>query len=195
MSYDWEKIFKEKTTKELLEIYTGHSFLPKSVIPFAKKELKKRNFEFEDTDTEWEVWNLTSMIREENRYQSNEILRRLTRNPLFIYIMVGGDFLVTWPKHHFLIWLVAAFVLATGFILISNYEDRKRQKASDKRRKEIAQLTRKLKNEGVLNNRNSISKETNAEAQKYTQRSYLLRSAIIVAVFISIVYHLVPYFH
>ncbi len=193
MSYDWEKIFKDKTTKELHEIYTGQSLLPRSVVPYAKKELKKRNLIFDDKDTEWEVLNLTNMIREENRYQSNEILRRLTRNPLFIYVMVGGDFLVSWPKQHFIIWLVAAFVLSTVFILINNYEDRKMEKKSDSRRKKIAQLTRKLKNEGVLNNKNSISKETNREAQKYTQRTYLLRSAIIVAIFISIVYHLVPY--
>lgn len=193
MSYDWEKIFRDKTTKELHEIYTGQSLLPRSVIPYAKKELKKRNLIFDDKDTEWEVLNLTNMIREENRYQSNEILRRLTSNPLFIYVMVGGDFLISWPKQHFIIWLVAAFVLSTVFILINNYEDRKMEEKSDSRRKKIAQLTRKLKNEGVLNNNNPISKETNREAQKYTQRTYLLRSAIIVAIFISIVYHLVPY--
>ena len=46
MSYNWEKIFEKKSTKELFKIYKGNSFLSKDASIYAKKELEKRNFDF-----------------------------------------------------------------------------------------------------------------------------------------------------
>jgi len=51
MDYNWTEIFKEKSTKELYEIYCGQSFLPLSAVLFAKKELEARNFDFKGFDT------------------------------------------------------------------------------------------------------------------------------------------------
>jgi hypothetical protein len=50
MDYDWQEIFKEKTNKELYDIYCGRSGLPVSAVEFAKIELEKRNFNFENIE-------------------------------------------------------------------------------------------------------------------------------------------------
>ena len=46
MGYDWEKIFKEKNNKELLDIYTGDSLLDYEASMYAGLELKIRNYDF-----------------------------------------------------------------------------------------------------------------------------------------------------
>jgi hypothetical protein len=55
MTYNWEKIFQEKSTKELYSIYSGKSMLPDSAIPFAKRELEERKFDFDDDETNKEI--------------------------------------------------------------------------------------------------------------------------------------------
>lgn len=47
MSYDWEKIFTDKSKDELFEIYSGNSFLPNETIIYAKQELERRGFVFD----------------------------------------------------------------------------------------------------------------------------------------------------
>jgi len=45
MSYNWEKIFKDKTNLELYNIYKGKTHLSGDAIEFAKKELECRNLD------------------------------------------------------------------------------------------------------------------------------------------------------
>jgi hypothetical protein len=49
MDYDWKEILKEKSDRELYDIYCGKSALPVSAVEFAKTELENRKFNFEDT--------------------------------------------------------------------------------------------------------------------------------------------------
>jgi len=44
--YDWETIFKSKTEKELLKIYTGNSHLNFEAQVYAALELKRRDYNF-----------------------------------------------------------------------------------------------------------------------------------------------------
>ena len=70
MSYDWEKIFESKTNKELYEIYSGNSLLPNETTEYAKQELERRNFNFDDIEGYKSAWRLSDLIIEADRAQS-----------------------------------------------------------------------------------------------------------------------------
>lgn len=67
MNYNWKEIFKEKSTKELYEIFCGNSFLPDSSIPFAKTELENRNFDFGDLEYFSNIWHFDALSEEAAR--------------------------------------------------------------------------------------------------------------------------------
>jgi len=48
--YNWQKIFKAKTEKELIQIYSGESSLNFEAEIYAGLELKNRNFDFQTID-------------------------------------------------------------------------------------------------------------------------------------------------
>jgi len=80
MYYNWIEIFKEKSTKELYEIFCGNSLLPNATIPLAKKELERRNFDFISTTVIKDSLKL-SEIEEQLDYLIIE-LNRKPRLPL-----------------------------------------------------------------------------------------------------------------
>jgi len=74
MSYDWEKIFKSKTEKELYQIYTDKVKLNKEAKVFAKQELMLRKFEFDKVDLHKKKWELENLIEEEKDSDTNSLL-------------------------------------------------------------------------------------------------------------------------
>jgi hypothetical protein len=85
MSYNWEQIFKEKSTAELYEIYSGRSFLPIETIDFAKRELENRNFNLglnNNLETEIKL----KAIAEEYVYLTNEIIKKPYRSLSYFLI-------------------------------------------------------------------------------------------------------------
>lgn len=89
MTYDWERIFEEKSDKELYEIYCGNSLLPETTVSYAKNELEKRNFDFNKMELHNEVWKLSS-LEEEIDYLRLEINRRTPASlKSIIFIILG----------------------------------------------------------------------------------------------------------
>jgi len=86
MTYNWEEIFENKSDKELYEIYTGNSLLPEMTIPFAKNELRKRNFDFDNFELHKDEWRLSS-LEEEIFFLKLEI-QRSTPISLKIYTII-----------------------------------------------------------------------------------------------------------
>ena len=73
MGYNWEKIFKSKTDKELYDVFIGKSFLNDQAQKFAEKELKLIGFEFDKINKYKKKWELESLYEDE----------RLEKNPFF----------------------------------------------------------------------------------------------------------------
>ena len=65
MNYNWEKIFKEKSDKELYEIFIGKQKLNEDAKFFAEKELKLRNFDFTNLNKQKKKFELEGLIEEE----------------------------------------------------------------------------------------------------------------------------------
>jgi hypothetical protein len=80
MSYNWEKIFKNKTDKELYEIFLGRKQLGAEAKEFAELELKSRNFNFDNIDSHKKKWTLEKLIEEERNESGTYSLFRWTFN-------------------------------------------------------------------------------------------------------------------
>lgn len=99
MSYNWEKIFKNKTDKELYEIFLGRKQLGTEAKEFAEVELKLRNFNFDNIDSHKNKWTLEKLIEEE-------------RNESGVYSLFQWSFN---SKHH----LMTTIVGTVGFLLMT----------------------------------------------------------------------------
>ncbi len=95
MSYDWEKIFENKTNKEVYEIYSGKSMLPDETEIFARHELERRNFDFNNMEANKSAWELSNLLLEEESAQKvineNKIKIIPYKN---LYIFIPGIFIV-----------------------------------------------------------------------------------------------------
>ena len=94
MSYNWEKIFKNKTDKELYEIFLERKQLGAEAKEFAEVELKSRNFNFDNIDSHKKKWTLEKLIEEERNESGTYSLFRWTSNSKHSLMMaIGGAFL------------------------------------------------------------------------------------------------------
>ena len=94
MSYNWEKIFKNKTDKELYEIFLESKQLGAEAKEFAEVELKSRNFNFDNIDSHKKKWTLEKLIEEERNESGACSLFRWTSNSKHSLMMaIGGAFL------------------------------------------------------------------------------------------------------
>jgi hypothetical protein len=127
MTYNWEEIFKSKSTKELYFIYIGKSFLPNETIAFARKELENRNFDFRDIEYYKKLWEIEN-IDEEIQYSEFNHSFRYFVPPwvmLFIAILCCGIIIyLTWnfdSKALNIFMLPSIIILILGTLLLNNY--------------------------------------------------------------------------
>lgn len=194
MDYNWEEIFKDKSNKELYDIYIGNSTLPKSTIPFAKRELEKRNFDFNDIETNRAAWKLSSLIQEKDFYDSQVSMRKLNFIPLKYYLLtvliLFIVFLFLLPKTHENLYIGFPMLLALSsiFYFSNNYISKKQQEKMDKIQKEkhdlIKKLDIKIENEELLDEESPIVKDIKRERNKNFNRIEIMIYVTIVLTFL-----------
>ena len=193
MEYNWEEIFKDKSNKELYDIYIGNSaFLPKSTIPVAKRELENRNFDFENMEANLAAWKLTRLIQEEEFE-----LQAGKRNTFFIpfkFYLLGISVLILIfffiaPKTHDSIYIgfPMFLTLATIFYFSNNYLFRKEQAKKIKRNNEKLELIKKLEKEELLQKKSPIAKDIEREWKKDSKKSDIMIYVTIGMVLIIII--------
>ena len=70
MGYDWKKICRTKTDKELYLIYLGQKNLCEDAQISAEEELKSRSFDFDNVGKHQKKWELERLIEEERDAKS-----------------------------------------------------------------------------------------------------------------------------
>jgi hypothetical protein len=190
MDYNWEEIFKDKSNKDLYDIYIGNSTLPKSTIPLAKRELENRNFDFEDMETNRAAWKLNNLIQEEDFYESQVSMRKLNFIPLKYYLLtvlvLVIVFLFLVPKTHENLFTGFPMLLAlvSVFYFSNNYISKKQQEKIDKIKNEKHDLIEKLEldfeNEELLDEENPIVKDIKLERNRNFNRIEIMISVTIV---------------
>ncbi len=155
MSYDWEKIFKEKTDKELYRIFIGKEKLNKEAKIFAEKELKTRNFNFKNIEKHKKKWELENLIEEEKTsntysfFSSNEnYFLMMGVFGLFFMLMNVLDFFFNFMNYRtnetgiedrFSFIFIGSVFTIIGFI---GYKNKKRRKKY--RKEKIKDLIREI---------------------------------------------------
>ena len=197
MSYDWEKIFENKTNKELYDIVVGRKVLSKEAVNYAKTELENRNFDFDNMEANKAAWEISSLIEEED-YARLELTGRRAKHisiKLLLLIITGITiiyFIATKFTDFDIPVEMALFSIAisTLFILLNNFQAKKQKQAHNKRIEKIKELKEKLDQENLLTKESTIHKELKRhriEEEKGIKRiSYMMIgiSVIMILVFI-----------
>lgn len=169
MDYNWEEIFKEKSNKDLYNIYIGNSMLPKETISFAKKELEDRHFDFDNMEANKTAWKLSKLIDEDDTYEAGISMRKQIKIPLKLYLLIALGvvllFLFLFPSST-TTGLPIAIIIITGIVLVNNYLYKREQKSVANRRNEILELTEKLEKAGQLKNESPLYKDMVHERKK-----------------------------
>ncbi len=191
MDYDWENIFENKTNKELYDIVVGKVVLSNEAILYARKELERRNFDFDNMEVNNATWRFTNLIEQEHysRYRlknSKQSLRSFKAYLIIIGLSIIGfylldrylDFDLTYEVMLVYIGLVAII------ILINNYSYRSNQRAYDKIASEIEELKNQIDKEDVLSKNSVFLEEVERHRQKEEKANKLWSKIVIITSFI-----------
>jgi len=163
MNYDWEKIFKNKSNRELYDIFIGKKILSKKAVEIAKSELERRKFDFSKVKDYHDVWELGSIISEEEFSEFNDRTTYVSlRNYLFVVIGITlisfllNKYTNTKISTEFILILIG---YSTFAVLLENYTYRRKKRARNNRINRIKELKRNLDNEGLLDKNNPLYEE------------------------------------
>jgi ABC-type multidrug transport system fused ATPase/permease subunit len=128
MYYNWPEIFKEKSDKELYDIYIGRTSLPIEAIELAKAELEKRNFDFDNANNlifEQKYDRIAEEVAEINLYLQRKPKESIKFLLVVCVISLILELIFFWyVKMHLIIAvIVAVFVAVVTLIMhfIKNY--------------------------------------------------------------------------
>ena len=195
MGYNWEKIFQDKTSKELYDIVIGKVVLSKEARQFAKSELERRNFDFKEMEMNKEVWQLSELIDEENELQNKPVYKKvfslLAKIQLYIFLAVGTVIIYFLafefteeivPRETF--WFFIAGVIPL-FVLLEIFLYKRRKNKHRERLKKIKELKNDLDKKGATSKNGLVYKELmihkKQEAERKKIGKYVLIGLIIVA--------------
>ena len=166
MEYDWEKIFENKTNKELYDIVTGKTTLPKETRNIAKQELERRNFDFNNMEANKAAWQVSEIIEEEDIANLGIFVRKAKFIPLRIYILIIIGivifyFLINENAINPMPFNVFIFfnLLATFLVWLNNFMYKKQSEAHIKRIEKLNSLKKELKESNSLKQDSPIQKE------------------------------------
>lgn len=192
MGYDWEKIFKSKTNKELYDIVTGKTVLSKEAEQFAKNELERRHFDFNDMEANKEAWQISKLIEDEEDYAwSKSFPRRV--NYIFLNISLLILPAIAYLYFSALINLPISFVwYVIGFtifllLLMDIFIYKKQKRAHLERINKIKEMKEKLEQEGLLSQDSPIREELIRQGKDIKKRSKAMIYIIIIGFVILVV--------
>ena len=156
MSYNWTEIFKNKTDKELFNIYSGQSLLDKEAREFAELELKRRNFNFKDIDKYKAKWKLEKLFQEEKENNSGFVFQIPRSIHLLIMGILGAFMTIIFILDIFFEFIVSTtgeisnferiffIVVSLSLTLIGLIGYKQKKKSDLRRQKEVKDLIEKL---------------------------------------------------
>lgn len=154
MKYNWPEIFKNKSDKELYNIFLGKSLMGSEVVKFARIELERRNFNFENQDKHLLKCELENLIEEEKSY-TTPVFRSIRSWEYiimgFVGLLITIIALVSLISYYIshkpigdLTGTSLALVTGTAFTIIGFFNYKRKRKREQFREKRIKELLNKL---------------------------------------------------
>ncbi len=196
MSYNWEEIFEKKSTKELFDIYKGKSFLSdRDASRYAKKELEKRNFDFNNIEEYNVVWEIDSLKKDESVYQTEFAFNKFQFISIKRYLIILVSFvllLFLFEKYNaeidFVLFLPYVVILISIFTLINNYIYKLQTKSQEKRLRKIKELENELEN---FKYNDAVFEEYQNSVRKNQKEEFRMR---IIGIIITVISMIIIYF-
>jgi Flp pilus assembly protein TadB len=171
MDYDWEKIFKNKTSKELFDIVTGKVILSSEAFNFAVSELKRRGFDTNDVTFNRKVLRLSNLISE-NEYEAvfrNNFIHISFKS--YILLVIGITlFSLILNKYSEITMSIGTILILIGavtiIVLLENVNYKMRKRKQIKRINEIKKLKSELENTESLNKKKQVLNELKRQKER-----------------------------
>jgi len=202
MSYDWKKIFENKTNKELYQIYTGKTLLPDETFNYAKQELEKRNFDFNNMEANKSAWKLSELLIDkedaEKVIQENNIktiptktLYILIPGIIIIYILIVNVLNYNIP----IVYLLIMIGTTIFYVFFTNFLFNKKKHEQKNRIERIYKLKEKLEENVPAEKMNPIKKDIlrNIEEKNKSKKvlNYILLGIVMIFLLITIIKQIV----
>ncbi|MFN8211763.1 MAG: hypothetical protein U0T33_12480 [Bacteroidales bacterium] len=192
MQYNWTEILKEKTSKELYDIYSGNSFLPDEVIPFARLELENRHFNLTDVESLKDSFKLENIEEE-----LDNLCIELSKRPYFnlktslIVISLLITFIVVLLKLQNInfndlppIFWIASIAIVVFIMLLDNYIYKKLfQKFKNLEDKKTELLT-KFERRGLNDQKLRLIDELSAQSKLRIQEAIRINRFVAAIMFL-----------
>ena len=200
MEYDWEEIFKNKTDKELFEIFSGKSFLPESAIPYAKKELEKRNFDFKNIDLYLKTWKLHSLEEDIDSREDSIYKHKPVSLSYYIFFSIFGILVVLFvfrnchlPNKVLIIGLSIAtnlFIVGIKYFIdkvINNYQSKKLTKLTSNK----SSILNDLDNMGLQFEKQRILEDLKSQSLARYKREKQINNIVFIIATLGLIIYLI----
>ena len=199
MQYNWTEILKEKTSKELYDIYSGNSFLPDEVIPFARLELENRHFNLTDVESLKDSFKLENIEEE-----LDNLCIELSKRPYFnlktslIVISLLITFIVVLLKLQNInfndlppIFWIASIAIVVFIMLLDNYIYKKLfqkfKNLEDKKTELLTKFERRGLNDQKLRLIDELSAQSKLRIQEAIRVNKFIAAIMFIIVTISVI--------
>ena len=177
MSYNWEKIFKQKSTKELYDIFRGRTTLTGEAIDFAKKELDNRGFNNQEMESTRISWQISELIKDE-RLEEHDVFNQNVQLfssvnavvfsgiiviALLIALYINPDILTTYET----LFTISVVIILAASQIIAN---KRRSRKKEQRRQKLESLLEKLKSSSDEETFTNYQKEFIQEREKLDRK-------------------------
>ena len=166
MAYNWKKIFKTKTNKELYDIVVGRKVLSNEAVEYAKAELDNRNFEYDDMEANNAVWEISRLVDEENLARleiSGSRAKPISIKVLLLIILAICIFYFVAPKYLGFDFPLGIFlflvIFSTLYVVLNNFQAKKQKQTQIQRLERIKELKEKLEQENLLGGESPLFEE------------------------------------
>jgi hypothetical protein len=197
--YNWKQIFKDKSDKELYEIFIGYITFPNEVVQLAKDELDSRNFDFNNIDIIKKGWQLSRLLEEQN-FRNQEVMYNkytfitlreyILLNIAFAFLLIVCCWFKNLPIKEVIIYYLVTLTISTIGTLLNNFYDfRKQRKYNERLTIQIDDLSAFLKEKGILEVGSTYNHYLKQEKQKQlTIISYSRKIWVVILMFFIITF-------
>jgi hypothetical protein len=198
MSYDWEKIFENKTNKELYDIYSGNSMLPIETIEYARNELERRNFDFNDINNNRSAWELSELLIEVE--QAQQVLKENRVNIIpykSLYFLIPGILvvyfvlLIVFKINLTILFPILMLGLTLWYVPFTHRIYARQIKKQKNRIENIIKLNNKLKENLSVDKLNPIKEDIDRIIQENDKKHkviiYILNGIFLILLFVKII--------
>jgi len=197
VEYNWKEIFKNTSSQELYQIYKGQTPKTGEAILYAKRELERRHFDFDNMEQNRKNWELLNTLENETIDRFDFSGQKTTYISFWKYILILSGtliffYLLNWYEKNTIedyIKLIPFAIMFSGLLVImNNLIYRHQVKKRNVRREKIMKLNSSVEQQNEPLNKSVF--QTDLKVKNNEIRT-VMKSQITIGIILTIVFVLV----